>query len=143
MPRLRLRGALALLALLLGLLVVPGPAASAATPLAGCRGGDCTGKDPEAQGCGASARTYDEFTHAGIRFELRASSECRAAWTRVTSSFHSNIIFGQIRARNRVFGVQATEGTNWTQMISTINRQVRTCRADWFDIAPEECTPWH
>jgi len=115
-----------------------------ATPAAavGCSGSGCNGKDPQAQGCSPSARTIDEFSFAGIRFEMRYSPQCFAAWTRVTNPVHSNIDFGQIRGGGRVYGVQAVQGQVWTKMISFSN-VVRTCRAIWFDAPAIECTASH
>lgn len=120
------------------------PAAAAAA--VGCRAESCTGKSPYTQGCGATARTIDEFTYAGVRFELRYSPACRAAWTRVTAPRHSNTLFGQIRGGGHVYGVQAKidrDGNQHsTRMIGT-NHRVRTCRAVWFNARPNECTPFH
>jgi hypothetical protein len=129
-----------LLLVVLSTLAVVAPATPASA--AGCNANGCTGKNPQVQGCSPSARTIDEFSYTGIRFELRYSSVCFAAWTRVTSLQHHNTIFGQIRGGGHVFGVQAVDGQVWTKMIS-FNFLVRSCRAIWFDASPIECTAFH
>lgn len=61
----------------------------------------------------------------------------------MTSQYHSNIKWGQIRSRSgRLYSVQALKGQHWTKMIS-YNEFVRTCWAYGSIVAPEECTPWH
>lgn len=124
------------------MLVTSQPASAAA----GCQGSNCTGKSPYAQGCGPSARTIDEFTYAGVRFEMRYSPVCQAAWTRVTTPRHHNTLFGQIRGGGHVYGVQAKiaqDGNQHsTKMIGT-NHRVRTCRAVWFTASPNDCTAFH
>lgn len=109
---------------------------------AGCWGNSCTGKGPQVQGCATGARTIDEFSYLRVRFELRYSPRCHAAWTRVTSPQHHNTLFGQIRGGGHVYGVQAVSGQSWTRMIG-FNHRVRTCRAVWFNAQPNECTAWH
>jgi len=118
--------------------VAPATPASAA----GCNANGCTGKNPQVQGCSPTAYNLDEFSYAGIRFELRYSPACGAAWTRVTSLTHHNTVFGQIRGGGYVFGVQAVEGQVWTKMIS-FNFFVKACRAIWFDAPAIECTAAH
>ena len=121
------------------------PPAAAETAV-GCRAESCTGKSPYTQGCGATAHTIDEFTYGGVRFELRYSPACQAAWTRVTTPRHFNTLFGQIRGGGHVYGVQAKvdrDGNQHsTQMIGT-NHRVRTCRAVWFDARPSYCSSFH
>ncbi|HEU0131067.1 MAG TPA: DUF2690 domain-containing protein, partial [Mycobacteriales bacterium] len=119
-----------------------------------CYGSGCTGKDPQAYGCEPDARTVDEFTaYASLRhYEMRYSSKCHAAWTRVVNpgpgcdyDFHA-----QIRAydSNDTFlfmyevRVPCPSGTAWTKMIS-YNTWVRTCEAYWQNFAPSECTEVH
>lgn len=121
----------------IGVLVPAGPAAAA-----GCSGSGCTGKNPQVQGCSPSAYNLDEFSYVGIRFELRYSPVCGAAWTRVTSPSHTNTIFGQIRGGGHVYGVQAVDGQVWTKMIS-FQYFVKACRAAWFTGSAIECTAAH
>ena len=135
-----------LLTLLAGLLLaVTGLVVAPASPAlaASCYGSGCTGKDPQTQGCSPDGRTIDEFTDYGVRFELRYSPACFAAWTRVTSPVHFNTLFGQIRTDgNTVYGVQATQGQHWTKMINFAHL-VRSCDAVWFDAPPTACTAYH
>lgn len=134
-----------LLTLIAGLLITVGVLVIPASPAmaASCSGSGCTGKDPNAQGCSPDARTIDEFTYLGARFELRYSPACFAAWTRVTSSTHHNTLFAQIRTDgNTVYGVQVTAGQNFTRMINFAHL-VRSCGAAWFDASPWVCTSYH
>lgn len=134
-----------ILALLIGLfialatMVIPSNSALAV----GCTRAGCTGLDPNNQGCSPDARTIDEFTYSGARFELRYSPACYAAWTRVTSPVHFNTLFAQIRSSiGQVYGVQVLEGQGWTKMIN-FERLVKSCAAPWFDASPYVCTPYH
>ncbi len=131
-------------AALMVLIALPSAPASAA----GCYGSGCEGKDPGAMGC--SAYTAAEFTRYGVRYELRYSSGCRAAWTRVTSTYHSNTDFAQIgkfwcgdkySCRYGVYGVQVKEGQYWTLMMGVSGGVAyRACNSSWFDGAPRVCT---
>ena len=52
-----------------------------------CSGKDCTGKDPEAMGCGGEfARTTDTVLVGQARIEVRYSKTCGAAWARITQA---------------------------------------------------------
>ncbi|WP_432168439.1 DUF2690 domain-containing protein [Streptomyces sp. bgisy031] len=52
-----------------------------------CSGKDCTGKDPEAMGCGGEfARTTDSVLVGQARIEVRYSKTCGAAWARITQA---------------------------------------------------------
>jgi hypothetical protein len=131
-----------LAAIVIGAVAVLVPASPALA--ASCNASGCTGKDPQAQGCSPSATTIDEFSSFGIRFELRVSYTCWAAWTRVTSPQHYNTEFAQIRSQiGQVYGVQVLQGQGWTKMIN-FDQFVRACRSNvWFDAPPVECTPYH
>ena len=136
---------------------VPVPrAATDEAPLAGvgCTSHGCTGKDPQEMGCAADAKTLAHFVddpQGWVYIELRHSSRCNAAWTRISVSRSApvtlcNVTFGQIRAYDRYDtfqfskGRQCDEGTRrWTQMIS-FTWYVRACVAEWFDGRPEKCT---
>ncbi|MFF9452537.1 DUF2690 domain-containing protein [Streptomyces flaveolus] len=54
---------------------------------AGCKGSGCTGKNPQATGCGADARTLKGSrippAGGGPAVELRVSPSCSAAWARI------------------------------------------------------------
>jgi hypothetical protein len=130
-----------LAAITIGAVAVLVPASPALA--AGCYASGCTGKDPNVQGCSPDAFTIDEFTDFGIRFELRVSYGCWAAWTRVTNSVHSNTVFGQIRSQiGQVYGVQAVQGQVWTKMIN-FDQFVKACDGPWFDSGTFNCTGWH
>jgi hypothetical protein len=117
------------------LTLAPGTPASAA----GCKGNGCTGKDPQKQGCAADGRTAAEFTVGNVRFELRRSKACNAAWTRVTSPVHQNTVFAQVRGGGRMYAKQALKGQHWTKMISD-TKKVRACWAVWSTASPQACT---
>ncbi|MFG3409086.1 DUF2690 domain-containing protein [Streptomyces sp. NPDC048142] len=52
-----------------------------------CSGADCTGKDPEAMGCGGDfARTAADVVVGGSKIEVRYSEVCSAAWARLTEA---------------------------------------------------------
>ncbi|MFD4713225.1 XRE family transcriptional regulator [Streptomyces sp. NPDC058430] len=52
-----------------------------------CSGKDCTGKDPEAMGCGGEfARTTDSVLVGQAKIEVRYSKTCGAAWARITQA---------------------------------------------------------
>jgi len=139
-PKVRIATLIAALVVAAGALFVPGSPASAA---AACNGSGCTGHDPQAYGCSGDARTLDEFTDLGARYELRYSPSCFAAWTRVTSPTFFNTEFAQIRTDgNTVYGVQVTDGQHWTAMINFAHL-VRTCNAVWFTASPTLCTNFH
>ncbi|MDB1087085.1 DUF2690 domain-containing protein [Streptomyces sp. ACA25] len=57
------------------------------TAVTGCRGAECTGKDPESQGCTTAGSEFSTVTQhafpAGARMEIRYSADCGASWTRV------------------------------------------------------------
>lgn len=72
-------GVLAVLAVV-GITVVSSPATAAS-----CYGASCNAKDPQEQGCNATAITVEEMSYAGYYLELRYSSGCWAMWVRVTS----------------------------------------------------------
>ena len=51
-----------------------------------CQGATCRGKDPQAQGCAADARTLaSNSSNPEIKVELRYSRKCNARWSRVTA----------------------------------------------------------
>ncbi|WP_455352525.1 helix-turn-helix domain-containing protein [Streptomyces sp. SYSU K217416] len=52
-----------------------------------CKGGDCTGKDPEVMGCGGTLATTTARATVGTALvEVRYSKTCAAAWARITQA---------------------------------------------------------
>ncbi|MET9430949.1 MULTISPECIES: DUF2690 domain-containing protein [unclassified Streptomyces] len=66
------------------------PSTSASAPLpegVKCAGGDCTGQDPEAMGCGGQyATTVASAVVGTAKVEVRYSKTCGAAWARLTQA---------------------------------------------------------
>ncbi|MGY0486421.1 DUF2690 domain-containing protein [Streptomyces sp. WG-D5] len=63
----------------------PSAQAAASTQAKGCRGADCTGKDPEAYLCGIDPvpRTLARQSFGGTVVKIRHGAACRAVWARV------------------------------------------------------------
>ncbi|MGX1672206.1 XRE family transcriptional regulator [Streptomyces sp. NPDC055400] len=58
-----------------------------------CSGKDCTGKDPEAMGCGGEfARTTDSVLVGQAKIEVRYSKTCGAAWARITQAAPGDVV---------------------------------------------------
>lgn len=55
-----------------------------------CTYNGCSGKDPQAAGCGTGSSTAEEYTFTNkwgkVRIELRHSSSCHTYWVRTTST---------------------------------------------------------
>ncbi|MFB7587897.1 DUF2690 domain-containing protein [Streptomyces sp. NPDC056169] len=52
-----------------------------------CAGAGCTGRDPEAMGCGGPLAATVARTRVGaVRIEVRHSATCAAAWARITGA---------------------------------------------------------
>ncbi|MGW4797431.1 DUF2690 domain-containing protein [Nonomuraea sp. NPDC004297] len=127
-----------------------GTAATSAT----CYGDGCGGKDPNAAGCSADARTLAEFTmtgSAGWRFlvEMRYSAACHASWTRLSHANNPDCIFSatawhwayQTGTGISNFSPRITVGHNcsaWTVMMSKAGRVNRACGVA---LDQEYCTP--
>lgn len=79
----RCAGALAAFVMLAGMTAAPVMAAAPDAP--GCVGAGCRGRDPQAMGCAADARTLAS-AYAGnlYRVDLRYSPRCNARWSRTT-----------------------------------------------------------
>ncbi|BBJ43048.1 hypothetical protein SSPO_057660 [Streptomyces antimycoticus] len=100
------------------------PATSARQLPAGvqCAGEDCTGRDPQAMGCGTAATTTADVTVGTAYVEVRYSKTCRAAWARITRAAPGDVIQikapgargGAARAQNRA----GADGDAYTKMIS-------------------------
>jgi len=58
-----------------------------------CSGADCTGKDPEAMGCGGTlVRTTTSVTVRTTLVEVRYSKTCGAAWARITRAAQGDTV---------------------------------------------------
>lgn len=120
-------------------------AAPAQAEAVSCRGGSCTGKDPQAQGCTADAKTVREFTNVTLRVELRYSARCQALWARWTikeSMDHLDHVF--IRRHNpngsisqRMTNASGDAGNQgWTVMIGRRPKD----RFDACNFVDQKCT---
>ncbi|MEV0278188.1 DUF2690 domain-containing protein [Streptomyces sp. NPDC050610] len=73
-----------------------------------CVGQDCTGKDPEAMGCGgASATTSASATIGSTYVEVRYSKVCGAYWARITQAVPGDTV--QVAAAAGTAGKARTE----------------------------------
>jgi hypothetical protein len=48
-----------------------------------CPGTACDGHDPESQGCGEDARTYEPRAENPVKLQIRYSESCKAVWAKV------------------------------------------------------------
>ncbi|MGW4638056.1 DUF2690 domain-containing protein [Sphaerisporangium sp. NPDC004334] len=121
----------------------------------GCNNSSCTGKDPQAQGCGADAwntRTRYDTVGGAITLELRYSPACNAQWTRITVDTYSGIYrrayireydgdYNYLRGYSKDIGNGAS-GTfsGYTKMIGFNGyRYVRACWRNIYGIGGD---PW-
>lgn len=124
---------------------------AAATPAsaATCRGGSCTGKDPQSTGCSADGTTVVETgNERPFRVQLRFSETCRAAWARgsyatsLTISVERRAV-GSSTVNTRYTWVSppaSAGGRDYTNMISWIAPyEYRACANDGVLTA---CTGW-
>jgi hypothetical protein len=126
----------------------------AAPAFAACNPSNCTGQDPQTTGCASNANTLESFIlDPTFYVELRYSSSCYAAWTKVTNNWTSNPgsqnLYVQIRAYScpnadsscfvGLFSQQALSGTYWTDMFN-FGYWVRACYANYPTGAPTYCT---
>ncbi|MEV6310462.1 DUF2690 domain-containing protein [Streptomyces sp. NPDC051840] len=99
---------------------VPRPVITAPPPAsgAGCTAAGCTGRDPEAMGCGGrSAFTVASAPVGGGLVEVRYSRVCRAAWARITKASPGDTV--RIAAgRSRQDGTVGAEATAHTPMVA-------------------------
>jgi hypothetical protein len=77
----------------------PGPSVTSPSPDPGlpagvkCAGASCTGKDPEAMGCGGTlAATTTSVTVGTTLVEVRYSKTCAAAWARITRAARGDTV---------------------------------------------------
>ncbi|MFB9927974.1 DUF2690 domain-containing protein [Amycolatopsis halotolerans] len=112
-----------------GVYTAAGPLGSAsASPSARCHGSGCTGKDPEAQGCAADARTDQTIQlDAQLYAYLRFSPACDAAWVKTVSWSPEKpiqgTVYGERWGRGGQVIVECTQstgylagGTQWSRM---------------------------
>ncbi|WP_329118371.1 XRE family transcriptional regulator [Streptomyces sp. NBC_01465] len=84
-----------------------------------CSGKDCTGKDPEAMGCGGElARSLTNVTVGGALVEVRYSKTCGAAWARINQAATGDVV--QVSAAGAVTqkGTVAADPDAYTPMIA-------------------------
>jgi hypothetical protein len=121
-----------------------------ASAMATCNGNDCTGKNPDAYGCGGDAQTLDKVTPAGggTVIELRYSPKCNAAWAKdtLTHSWHFSIQGSVANGGPPVLYMNWACCENYTAMIS-FTYFVRACaRPATYPIDDQSswtCTRWH
>ncbi|MEU5638911.1 helix-turn-helix domain-containing protein [Streptomyces milbemycinicus] len=90
-----------------------------------CTGQECTGKDPEAMGCGgAYARTTASVTVGSAYAEVRYSKVCGAAWARITKAAPGDRLQVTAPAQGAVgparteYGKVNADGDAYTPMIA-------------------------
>ncbi|MFH8614260.1 DUF2690 domain-containing protein [Streptomyces sp. NPDC017979] len=103
----------------------PAPAADAGTDAARpagvkCAGDDCTGRNPEAMGCGGRfARTVSQATVGEASIEVRYSAVCRAAWARIADATSGDSVRISVDGQGAQKGT-VTSGTDaYTPMTAT------------------------
>lgn len=117
----------------------------------GCFSASCDHHDPIAEGCSASVFpaadvTYDAVSYS-IHIELRYSSDCGAAWARVTINDPNKV------AGNYNFFVKNTHGTvdqftavpnttSWTNMVDDAGTSINAEACIGSTSRPIDCTPW-
>ena len=116
------------LAVALGALVVVAPAPASAAAVT-CYGDYCSGKDPQASGCAADARTiylaYVYGTGGGTWVEIRWSDTCKTNWAR-TNGVRTNI--KAVQDTGYTQGYSANNGSySWSKMIYSPVRHVKGC----------------
>lgn len=102
----------------------------------GCYGDYCSGKDPQATGCGDDARTAAWLDLTSARLELRWSARCKTNWARF-EQYPRGWYMGQVPLVLRAvqdtgyrqalsYGVNGTgTGTTWSPMVYSPVRLVR------------------
>lgn len=95
------------------------PATSAPALPAGvkCGGAACTGKDPEAMGCGGEFAETVSRTYVGMALlELRYSKTCQAAWARVTLAAPGDTVQVSVGGRTAQSGLVNADNDAYTPM---------------------------
>lgn len=85
-----------------------------------CAGDDCTGRNPEAMGCGGRfARTVSQATVGDASIEVRYSEVCRAAWARIADATSGDSVRISVDGKGAQKGT-VTSGTDaYTPMTAT------------------------
>ncbi|WP_329621619.1 XRE family transcriptional regulator [Streptomyces sp. NBC_01255] len=121
---------------------VPTAAPSASLP-AGvkCAGPGCTGRDPEAMGCGGPLATTVAVTRVGTaQVEVRHSETCAAAWARITGAVPGDTVTVKAAGTTRRAEVSAGADTDaYTPMLAVASGADATACATLAD-GSEACT---
>ncbi|MEU8780326.1 DUF2690 domain-containing protein [Streptomyces sp. NPDC048637] len=131
-------------AMALATVAAPAPAV-AADAASGCRGSACTGKNPQAAGCGAGARTIDRVRPAGGGPEvvLRNSARCSAAWAQIQKANSSWRFKIEIRRGGSYVGNASPNYRAYTAMAGSSNAY-RACVEEYDGRGGSwSCTKWH
>ncbi|MGW6394564.1 DUF2690 domain-containing protein [Streptomyces sp. NPDC055103] len=76
-----------------------------------CTGPGCTGRDPEAMGCGGPRATTVARTRVGTALvEVRHSATCAAAWARITGAVAGDTVTVEVAGATRRAAVLAQGG---------------------------------
>ncbi|MEU7536556.1 DUF2690 domain-containing protein [Streptomyces narbonensis] len=126
----------------------PSPTAPTAAPStlpAGvkCAGPACTGRDPEAMGCGGPLATTVARTRAGAALvEVRHSETCAAAWARISGAVPGDTVTVEVAGATRRASVPAGADTGaYTPMLAVTAATDATACATLADGADGEvCT---
>ncbi|MGW4230952.1 XRE family transcriptional regulator [Streptomyces sp. NPDC004980] len=85
----------------------------------GCGGAACTGKDPEAMGCGGQfADTVARATIGGSLVEVRHSRTCGAAWARITRAAPGDTVRISAGGRAGQDGTVDADADAYTPMVA-------------------------
>ncbi|MFI9581067.1 XRE family transcriptional regulator [Streptomyces sp. NPDC052236] len=107
------------------------PATSAPALPAGvkCGGAACTGKDPEAMGCGGEFAETVSRTYVGMALlELRYSKTCQAAWARVTLAAPGDTVQVSVGGKTAQSGLVNADNDAYTPMAAvTAPTEAKAC----------------
>ncbi|GAA1356457.1 helix-turn-helix domain-containing protein [Streptomyces beijiangensis] len=94
-----------------------------------CSGKDCTGKDPEAMGCGGElATSVSNVTVGGRLVEVRYSKTCGAAWARINQAATGDVVQVSVAGAATQKGTVAADPDAYTPMTaSTDPSRVKAC----------------
>ncbi|MCX5392692.1 XRE family transcriptional regulator [Streptomyces sp. NBC_00094] len=95
-----------------------------------CTGPGCTGRDPEAMGCGGPLATTVARTRVGAALvEVRHSATCAAAWARITGAVPGDAVDVEVAGATRSATVSAGADTDaYTPMLAvTSGADARAC----------------
>ncbi|MFI6419830.1 DUF2690 domain-containing protein [Streptomyces sp. NPDC050842] len=125
----------------------PSPTAPTAAPSVSlpagvkCAGPGCTGRDPEAMGCGGPLATTVARTRVGTaQLEVRHSETCAAAWARITGAVPGDTVTVKAAGATRRAEVSAGADTDaYTPMLAVASGADATACATLAD-GSEACT---